>query len=109
MTLEIRHSERSEESRVNRRDPSLRFAALRMTALIGFVFILARPAFAGDAPFFKGDVQSKPVEHGLPKAVKNVGFDQKLGDQVTLNLPVRDENGVATMLGAYFGKRPVIL
>ncbi len=70
---------------------------------------LSMTARAGDAPFFKGDVQSAPAQMGLPKIEKNVGIDQHLGQQVTLSLPVRDENGATTTLGSYFGKRPVIL
>ena len=66
-------------------------------------------ARASDAPFFKGDVQSPTPKMGLPEIEKNVGIDQHLGQQVTLSLPVRDENGNTTTLGAYFGKRPVIL
>ena len=81
----------------------------RSLGFLALLLALATPAFAGPSPFFKGDVQSRPPEPGLPKAVKNVGLDQKLGEQVTLNLPVRDEAGQWTTLGAYFGKRPVIL
>ncbi len=67
------------------------------------------PAYAGDAPFFKGDVQAPAVHQGLPPVEKNVGIDQHLGEQVTMGLPVRDENGSTATLGSYFGKRPVIL
>lgn len=77
-------------------------------SLLAAMFI-ATNAFAGDAPFFKGDVQSPQVEMGLPKIEQKVGFDQHLGQQVTLSLPVRDENGTMTTLGSYFGHRPVIL
>jgi protein SCO1/2 len=66
-------------------------------------------ARASDAPFFKGDVQAPAAKMGLPQIEKSVGIDQHLGQQVTLTLPVRDENGNTTTLGAYFGKRPVIL
>jgi protein SCO1/2 len=67
------------------------------------------PARASDAPFFRGDVQAPAAKMGLPQIEKSVGIDQHLGQQVTLTLPVRDENGTTTTLGAYFGKRPVIL
>jgi protein SCO1/2 len=67
------------------------------------------PAHASDAPFFKGDVQAPAAQQGLPKIEQNVGFDQHLGQQITLSLPVRDEHGTLTTLGSYFGKRPVIL
>src|SRR5207302_5180294 len=84
-------------------------ACIACIALTAWWAATPPPTWAGDAPFFKGDVQQRPAEHGLPKSVQNVGIDQKLGDQVNLNLPVKDENGNATTLGAYFGKHPVIL
>ncbi|MDP4199588.1 MAG: SCO family protein [Bacteroidota bacterium] len=73
------------------------------------LLLVSGPAFAGNSPFFKGEVQGQQVDPGLPKAVKNIGIDQHLGEQVTLSLPMRDEAGNWTTLGAYFGKRPVIL
>ncbi len=75
------------------------------TMLVGFSSL----ATAQDAPFFKGDIQGAPAAEGLPKIVQHVDFLQQLGAQVNLNLPVRDENGNMTTLGAYFGKTPVIL
>ncbi|MBO0882290.1 MAG: SCO family protein [Mycobacterium sp.] len=48
--------------------------------------------------------------HDLPPdQVANVGFDQRLGQRVPLDLLFRDENGVSTRLGDYFDGRPVIL
>jgi protein SCO1 len=38
-----------------------------------------------------------------------VGFDQKLGDEIPLNLRFRNEMGREIRLGDYFGERPVIL
>lgn len=80
-----------------------------LAVLLLLLALIARPAFAGNSPFFKGEVQGQPALQGLPKAVKNVGIDQHLGEQVTLNVPVRDEAGNWTQLSSYFGKRPVIL
>jgi protein SCO1/2 len=44
-----------------------------------------------------------------PDLLKKVSFDQKLGAQVPLNLVFHDEHGRDVPLGAYFGKRPVVL
>jgi protein SCO1 len=44
-----------------------------------------------------------------PAILSNVGLDQKLNDQVPLDLSFRDENGNAVRLAQYFGKMPVIL
>ena len=38
-----------------------------------------------------------------------VGFDQKLGAQVPLDLHFRDEAGRDKRLGDYFGRKPVLL
>lgn len=38
-----------------------------------------------------------------------IGYDQHLGAQVPLDIPLRDEAGRTVRLGEFFGKRPVIL
>jgi protein SCO1/2 len=49
------------------------------------------------------------TEENLPPELEGVGFDQKLGAQVPLDLAFRDESGAQVRLGAYFGQRPVLL
>lgn len=44
-----------------------------------------------------------------PNILKRVGIDQKLNQQLPLDLVFRDENGKQVKLGDYFGKRPVVL
>lgn len=44
-----------------------------------------------------------------PVPLQGVGIEQKLDNQVPLNLPFRDEAGRDVHLGDYFGKKPVIL
>ena len=44
-----------------------------------------------------------------PAELKKVQFDQKLGVQVPLDLPFRDETGRAVQLSQYFNGRPVVL
>ncbi len=47
---------------------------------------------------------------GLPTALKGVGIEQKLNEQLPLEAVFKDENGKEVKLGEYFGKeRPVIL
>ena len=48
-------------------------------------------------------------EMNLPPELAGVGFDQKLGAQVPLDLVFREETGAEVALGAYFGQRPVLL
>ena len=44
----------------------------------------------------------------VPTPLKNIGYDQKLGESLPLTAPVRDENGREVALGSFFGQRPVI-
>jgi protein SCO1/2 len=44
-----------------------------------------------------------------PAVFSEVGFDQRLDEQVPLDLSFRDESGRAVALSGYFGRRPVIL
>jgi protein SCO1/2 len=45
----------------------------------------------------------------LPKALKGVGIDQKLNEQLPLDLVFKNEKGENVKLGDYFGKKPVVL
>lgn len=45
----------------------------------------------------------------MPGPLKEVGYDQRLGEQLPLDLPFRDEAGRAVKLGDYFGRRPVVM
>jgi protein SCO1 len=45
----------------------------------------------------------------LPKILKNVGFDQRLNEQVPLQLPFVDEDGRRRTLADYFTDKPVVL
>jgi protein SCO1/2 len=44
-----------------------------------------------------------------PPQLRGVGIDQRLNNQVPLDLKFRDETGQTVILSSYFGKRPVIL
>jgi protein SCO1/2 len=53
-------------------------------------------------------------EHATPTSVKpailqNVGIDQKIGQQLPLDLVFKDENGRDVKLGDFFGARPVAI
>src|SRR5437762_13320361 len=64
-----------------------------------FLLILALSSYALPA---RGQVAKGSI-------LERVGFDQKLGAQVPLDLTFRDEAGRAVRLGDYAGPRPVIL
>jgi protein SCO1/2 len=44
-----------------------------------------------------------------PPALRDVGFDQRLGQPVPLQATFRDETGRTVRLGDYFGQKPVVL
>jgi protein SCO1/2 len=69
------------------------------------ILCTAAPAHAqGLAP----DDAGAPAK-AKPGLLSKVGIDQRLNQQVPLDLPFTDESGRAVRLGDYFGKRPVIL
>jgi protein SCO1/2 len=49
------------------------------------------------------------VSNGLPKALKNVGIDQRLNEQIPLDAVFRDEQGHDVRLGQFFHGKPVVL
>ena len=58
--------------------------------------------------------QQPPVAQGAPAgaapaALRDVGFDQRLGEGLPLDAEFRDEQGRTVKLGDYFGKKPVVL
>lgn len=57
----------------------------------------------GEAP-----KRSEPV-NAKPGLLARIGIDQKIGQQLPLDLTFRDEDGRDVKLGQYFGSRPVVL
>jgi protein SCO1/2 len=55
------------------------------------------------------DRQAAVAASVLPAALRNVGLDQKLNQQVPLSLVFHDEAGRETQLASYFGSRPIVL
>ncbi len=67
-------------------------------------------ALAGPAAAWNRDQPSPaPPAAEAPRILRDVGFDQHLGDMVPLDAVFRDESGRAVKLGDYFGRRPVVL
>jgi len=54
-------------------------------------------------------LSSEDPSTGKVRLLENVGIDQRLGEQLPLDLVFRDENGSAVRLGDYFGRKPVVL
>jgi protein SCO1/2 len=80
---------------------SLRRAFLFAVAVaVGIRLLLpaSAPAHTGKEPYLKEEV-----------FLKEIGFDQKLGAQLPLDLPFTDDTGKSVRLGDYFGKKPVVM
>jgi protein SCO1 len=54
-------------------------------------------------------VSAVRADDSRPSVLQGVGIDQRLNEQVPLNLPFRDETGRTIQLRDYFGEKPVIL
>jgi protein SCO1/2 len=64
----------------------------------------------GTSPLYGPRPELGSMDNGLPKALDNVGIDQRLGEQVPLDLMFRDETGREVRLVEYFNQgRPVII
>ncbi|MFN2491492.1 MAG: SCO family protein [Pyrinomonadaceae bacterium] len=63
----------------------------------------------GNSPLYSSRPYEARAPSGLPKALNDVGIDQKLNEQLPLDLVFRNEQGEPVRLGDYFGKKPVVL
>jgi protein SCO1/2 len=50
-----------------------------------------------------------PPPPATPGVLREIGFDQRLGESVPLELAFTDETGKSVRLSDYFGKKPVVL
>jgi protein SCO1 len=70
------------------------------------VCVLASTAFAQNMS--SGGIMAPPASV-KPAGLQNVGIQQRLEQQIPLDLSFRDETGKAVRLGDYIGQKPVIL
>jgi protein SCO1 len=75
-----------------------------LLAVMAGLMLLAFPGVAQAQ--LQGPVQDIGVR---PSLLKEVGVDQKLNQQIPLDLTFRDEHGRAVQLREYFGQKPVII
>ncbi len=82
--------------------------------LFAIVLLSASSAFAQgppgpSSPLYGARPETGSPSTGLPSVLQNVGIDQKLDQQLPLDLVFKDESGQEVKLGQYFGKKPVVL
>lgn len=75
----------------------------------------ASPVFAQlnqpgpSSPLYGARPSTGSPSTGLPTALRDVRIEQKLDQQLPLDLVFRDESGQEVKLGKYFGQKPVVL
>jgi protein SCO1 len=75
----------------------------RITTALGVLALAAASSRGASLP------QSGAPASAVPPALEGIGIDQKLDQQLPLDLTFRDEAGKKVRLGDYFGDRPVIV
>ena len=73
-------------------------AALAVAVALGHASVVPAVAHTGNEPYTKDE-----------DFLKEIGFDQKLGAPLPLDVAFQDETGKTVRLGEYFGEKPVIM
>lgn len=81
---------------------------LKKFRLFGLFAWLALRATAFAQGMNSGGIMAPPA-NVKPPGLANVGIDQRLNQQIPLDLTFRDETEKTVRLGDYFGKKPVVL
>jgi len=81
------------------------FSKAALTACVALLMML----LAGASPASGQQNWFAQNPSGKPEVLRNVGFDQKLNQQVPLDLAFRDEHGANATLGQLMHGRPAIL
>jgi protein SCO1 len=86
---------------------SLRFLSVLCVSALNSSF--AQPGKLLGPPL-QSSMQDSNLKPALPAALKNVGIDQRLDQQIPLDLKFKDENGIEAPLSTFFKRgKPVIL
>ena len=62
-----------------------------------------------NSPLYGARPETGSISTGLPPALKEVGIDQRLNEQVPLDAVFKDDQGREVRLGEYFKGKPVML
>ncbi|MEK6405644.1 MAG: SCO family protein [Acidobacteriota bacterium] len=85
--------------------PALNFFLLPFS----FCLLSCLPVFAQGWATKPPPLSSEDPSAGKVRLLEDVGIDQRLGEQLPLDLVFRDESGSPIRLGDCFGKKPVVL
>ncbi len=78
---------------------------MKLASRLACALALLAPALGAQQP----PVASGAPASGAVPALRDVGFDQRLGERLPLDIELRDEEGRTVKLGDYFGRKPVVL
>jgi len=87
-------------------------AMLAVIMAAGAIFVHAQKSEHYNSPLYSPRTYdaTSAEPNGMPPALKDVGIDQRLGEQLPLDTVFKDEDGNSVKLGKYFGTgRPVVL
>jgi protein SCO1 len=84
---------------------------------LSFVLVFSVPLVANaqagppgpSSPLYGARPTSGTTSNGLPVALREVGIDQKLNQELPLDLVFKNEMGQEVKLRQYFGEKPVVL
>ena len=82
---------------------------LWLILVVGFSSAFAQAPPGPSSPLYGARPPSGNPATGLPPALQDVRIEQKLDQQLPLDLVFRDESGQDVKLGQYFGNKPVVL
>jgi protein SCO1 len=82
---------------------------LVLWSLIAWSSVPAQSPPGPSSPLYGARPSSGNPSSGLPAALQEVKIEQKLDQQLPLDLVFRDESGREVKLGQYFGQKPVVL
>lgn len=87
----------------------LRLCNLSVVFLFAVSATFAQAPPGPSSPLYGARTDVGKTSTGLPTALRDVRIEQKLNQQLPLDLVFRDESGQQVQLGQYFGKKPVVL
>lgn len=82
--------------------------AWHRTAIVAGTVVLCLASSLAAQVFSFSDKSEGPA-NTTPSIIKDIGIDQRLNQQLPLNLTFTDDTGKQVALGSYFGKKPAIL
>jgi protein SCO1/2 len=77
--------------------------------VLAWTMVAAQAPPGPSSPLYGARPETGPVSTGLPAPLREVKIEQKLNQQLPLDLTFRDESGREVKLREFFGHKPVVL